>query len=135
FELAAATGMLTVSVVQTLFQRVRRFHRCLESMASLHHRDRAWWNVCYDEYFLRHRRDRRVDAKQQMVRFFDQLRTCCRSRLDGHSWLVVREMGPQHRGFRHAPGLRRPDCFAIRRSHARSAEAISPATTRRAYDI
>src|ERR1700737_2365017 len=70
-----------------------------------------------------------------MVRVVNQLRTRRRSRLDSHSWLVVRQMGPQHRCVRHAPCLRRPDCFALNQSRARRAKAISRAPVRRAPTI
>src|SRR5439155_26839236 len=91
-----------LSVGETWLQRVRRFYRGVESLAALDHCDRARRNVYDDEHLLRHRSERRVDAKQQMVRVVDQLGTRRWSWLDLCPWLVVRQMAAQRWRVRHA---------------------------------
>ena len=59
---------------QNRVQRICRLHRGVECVATLHHASSRSGNVCHDQHLLRHRRKRRLDAEQQMVRVIDQLR-------------------------------------------------------------
>src|SRR5205807_3144536 len=116
-------------------QRVRRFYRGLEPLAALHHGHRVGWNVYDDEHLLRHRSERRLDAEQQMVRVVDQLGARRRPGLDLCPWLGVRQMAPQCRRVRHAPGLWRADLSAVARSRTRGIEKLSAAQPRPADDV
>src|SRR5207253_1239632 len=58
----AARGR-AVSMGQAWVQRVRRFHRGVESVVALHHRNRIGRNVRHDQYLLRHWRNRGLDAE------------------------------------------------------------------------
>ena len=70
-----------------------------------------------------------------MVRVVDQLRARGRSGLGWIPRLVPRQMGPQHRRVRHAPGLQRSHCIAVYRAGPRRTDAISPAPDRRPHPV
>ena len=61
-----------------------------------------------------------------MVRCAHQLRPGRQPWLDRCSRISIRQMAPQHRRVRHAPGLRRADCFAVRHARPRQSQRISP---------
>ena len=129
-ESAHAARRRSVSMGEIGLQRFHRIHRGMESVAARHHRDGVERLGRNDESFLRHRRERRLDAGEQMVRLARQF---CAGRRFGrglHPRPVVRQMGPQRRRHHHARHLWRGDRAAVHRARARRIEGIQAACSR-----
>ena len=62
-------------------------------MVVVEHGHFARRNVCDDKHLVRNRRQRRLDAAQQMVRHVRELRDGRRSRLDRRARTFIRQMG------------------------------------------